>query len=120
MVGDPEWLPHPVRLIGKAINLLDRHLYRDTDEIKTKLLKGLLLTLAITASTGIISFFLLYMCFSINRLVGLLVSIIMSTYCLAAHDLKKAAIEIYEKIDADDLPGARKAVGQYTGFHGRL
>ena len=115
MVGDPEWLPHPVRLIGKAINLLDRHLYRDTDENKTKLLKGLLLTLAITASTGIISFFLLYMCFSINRLVGLLASIIMSTYCLAAHDLKKAAIEIYEKIVAGDLPGARKAVGMIVG-----
>lgn len=115
MIGDPEWLPHPVRLIGRAINLLDRHLYRDTDENKTKYLKGLLLTLAITASTGIISALMLYLCFKINRYLGIALSIIMSTYCLAAHDLKKAAMQVYKKTVSDDLPEARKAVGMIVG-----
>ncbi len=115
IVGDPEWLPHPVRLIGKAINLLDRHLYRDTDENRTKFLKGLLLTLAITASTGLISTLLLYICFSINKYLGFALSIVMSTYCLAAHDLKKSALGVYEKIVSGDLPGARKAVGMIVG-----
>ncbi len=115
VIGDPVWLPHPVRAIGKLINLLEKLLYRDTDENSRKLRKGLLLTALVVLITALSGVFILYISYHINIYLYLIVVIIMSTYCIAAHDLKKAAMRVYDRLALGDLPGARQAVAMIVG-----
>ncbi len=115
VTGDPVWLPHPVRAMGKLINLLEKLLYRDTDENSRKLRKGLLLTALVVLITALSGIFILYISYHINIYLYLIVVIIMSTYCIAAHDLKKAAMRVYDRLVLGDLPGARQAVAMIVG-----
>ena len=51
VLGDPEWFPHPVRLMGKAIEHGEEVL-RDPDQTKTtELLSGAVHTVALVAGT---------------------------------------------------------------------
>ena len=115
LTGDPEWLPHPVRLMGKLINLLDRLLYRDTDENRGQFLKGLLLTAVTVLLTAVSGILILYLCFRVHRYLGYTASIIMSTYCIAARDLRRAAMEVYGRLEEGDLDGARRSLAMIVG-----
>jgi adenosylcobinamide-phosphate synthase len=115
IIGDPVWLPHPVRATGKLINLLEQILYRDTDEKSRKLRKGLLLTALVVLITALSGIFILCICHHINIYLYLAATLIMSTYCIAAHDLKKAAMRVYDRLVSKDLPGARQAVAMIVG-----
>ncbi|MCR5746184.1 MAG: adenosylcobinamide-phosphate synthase CbiB [Lachnospiraceae bacterium] len=115
IIGDPNWLPHPVRMIGKAIILLEHLLYRDTDDHKRQFFKGMLLTLIIIIVSFSLSTLVLFLCYSLNDIAGVIASIIMSTYFLAANDLKKSAMKVYRCLTKNDLPSARKAVAMIVG-----
>ena len=43
MFGDPVWLYHPVRLIGKLIGLLEKVLYKEGAENKSLFARGIFL-----------------------------------------------------------------------------
>lgn len=54
ILGDPHWFPHPVRFIGKLIQILEKILYR----FSCKKITGGILTILTVAMTFIISFYI--------------------------------------------------------------
>jgi len=47
IIGDPYWLPHPVRIVGKVIEYLERTLRKDNQSQQTQQtekIKGIILT----------------------------------------------------------------------------
>ena len=44
IVGDPHWLPHPVRIIGKVIEYLARVLRKNNQNQRAEKIKGIFLT----------------------------------------------------------------------------
>ncbi|MGH9763753.1 MAG: cobalamin biosynthesis protein, partial [Blastocatellia bacterium] len=47
-IGDPSWLPHPVRLMGKTIEMGERFLHNQNRSSAFQLFAGGLLTVTVT------------------------------------------------------------------------
>jgi adenosylcobinamide-phosphate synthase len=119
LFGDPYWLPHPIRLIGKLIAGLDKMLLGDIRDqerdYKKEFRKGILLTVLVLMITVSVTSILLYFAYKASPLLGLVVESIMSYQMLATKCLKLESMKVYAKLKEGDLPGARKAVSMIVG-----
>ncbi len=113
IIGDPEWLPHPVRFQGKIISFFDKELNNKSNNNGMLIFRGTATMLAVAGITGVISSALLFLLFKIHFLFGFFGEIIMSTYCLAGHDLIRHAINVYNH--RYDLNESRLSVGKIVG-----
>ncbi|MBQ1993501.1 MAG: cobalamin biosynthesis protein CobD [Lachnospiraceae bacterium] len=116
IIGDPRWIYHPVRLIGKLIEVTERLLrkiFPDTE--KGLLVAGGFLVLIVSGiSTGII-FCLVYFSYRANIYAGIAVESILSYFILATKSLKVESMKVYEKLKEKDLEGSRYAVSMIVG-----
>ncbi len=110
LLGDPRWLPHPIRLFGRTITLFEKHL---NSGINLKL-KGLITTLILTTTTFSIFFLILiklqhidyaYMIFS-----GLFVF-----YGLANRSLITEALKVKRTLSTSGLTAGRKQLSYIVG-----
>ncbi len=119
LFGDPYWLPHPVRLIGKLIAGLDRALLGELREKerneKKEFRKGLLLTILVVVIIVTVTAAILYAAYRLTPLLGLAVESIMTYQLLATKCLKLESMKVYAKLKEDDLTGARTAVSMIVG-----
>ncbi|WP_040950375.1 adenosylcobinamide-phosphate synthase CbiB [Gorillibacterium massiliense] len=119
MFGDPYWLPHPIRLIGRWIAKLDRVLFGDIGrqqrDNKRELQKGILLTALVLIMTAAGSFFILWGAYKIAPVFGLVVESLMTYQILATKCLKLESMKVYAKLKEQDLEGARTAVSMIVG-----
>ena len=60
IIGDPYWLPHPVRIIGKVIEYLERVLRKNNQNQQTEKIKGIILTVITVGLSYFIIYFLIY------------------------------------------------------------
>lgn len=119
MLGDPYWLPHPVRAIGNLIAKLEAGLLRKKDGAdKTQdeeRRAGRILVITVLTLTGGISFLMLWMAYTLHPVLGIVIESIMSYQILAAKCLKQESMKVYARLKEQDLPGARKAVSMIVG-----
>lgn len=114
--GDPYWLPHPIRLIGKLISVTEkciRKLFPKTQ--KGELSGGFFFVLIVLAVSTIVPTCIIWFGFSIHFYVGLLIESIMCYQMLATKSLKVESMKVYKKLKDGDLDGARKAVSMIVG-----
>lgn len=114
--GDPVWLYHPVRIIGKWIALLEKILRKITGNHNKRLLVagGILWILVILASAAVPAG-LLYLVKRISPCAAFMLECFWCYQLLAARSLGKESRKVYDRLEADDLPGARKAVSMIVG-----
>lgn len=112
LLGDPEWLPHPVRQIGRLLSGLEsltRRLWRNERVAGTV---TILAALAVTA--GVV-----WGTLAAARLAGetaeRVVGVIWVYLGLSARCLSDEARRVYRCLTACDLPAARNAVGRIVG-----
>ena len=125
IIGDPEGWPHPVRLFGKEIELLERVLRKETDEPEVQRAKGALLTAAVAGSAAAGTAGLMRLARAMGKAVPIpllnesipaaLAGTVLGTYCLASKSLADAADPVYEALRENDIARARKAVGMIVG-----
>lgn len=113
IIGDPSWMPHPVRLMGRIISQCDQKFNNGSHNNAVQILKGSVFAGLLTFVTAIISMTLLLISFKISYIFGIFIEIIMSTYCLAGHDLIKHAMNVYN--NRYDIAKARASVGMIVG-----
>lgn len=114
-VGDPRWLPHPVVLIGKAIEKLEYLMRRMAQSPFSLQAAGLLTAVLITGASWFLTFLLISWCFKINFWAGSLLSVWLISTTVAARGLAGAAGEIYTLLREGDLAAARTKVGMIVG-----
>ena len=117
--GDPVWLYHPVRIIGKWIAFLEkilRKLVGDQEGNEKKLLiaGGILWTLVIVASAAV-PMGSLYLAEKLSPCAAFVLECFWCYQLLAARSLGKESKKVYKKLIQDDLPGARLAVSMIVG-----
>ena len=113
LVGDPEQLPHPVRLIGHAITKGEQVLHPEPDfpdarphcSKTQEFLAGLLLTTNITIATYLLS----------STIQNPILLILLASTTLAARNLDDEARKVLEALDRDDLPVARQRLARIVG-----
>lgn len=119
ILGDPYWLPHPIRLIGNLIAKLETSLLeKKNNKILTdseKLTRGKVLVITVCLCTGAAVFFSLSLAFWIHNILGVLVESVMVYQILATKCLKKESMKVYSKLKANNLDGAREAVSMIVG-----
>ena len=123
LLGDPYWLPHPIRLIGNLIAALDRKLLGNPEESERndhrEFLKefhsGIVLVVLVLLSVTVVAAVLLFGCYALHPYIGLGLETIMTYQILATKCLKVESMKVYACLKRGDLPAARKAVSMIVG-----
>ena len=115
LFGDPHWLWHPVRLMGKFIRTLENHLYRQEDSDRKKFYKGLLLSVSVIAVTAAVSGLIVFVFWKIHPYAGALAEGVMCYQLIAVKALKDESMKVYRELKNSDIKGARRAVSMIVG-----
>lgn len=117
--GDPVWLYHPVRIIGKWISFLEKILRKfagdqEGNEKKLLIAGGILWILVILASVAV-PMGILYLAEKFSPCAAFVLECFWCYQLLAARSLGKESKKVYKKLIQDDLSGARLAVSMIVG-----
>ena len=117
--GDPVWLYHPVRIIGKWISFLEKILRKfagdqEGNEKKLLIAGGILWILVILASAAV-PMGILYLAEKFSPCAAFVLKCFWCYQLLAARSLGKESKKVYKKLIQDDLSGARLAVSMIVG-----
>ncbi len=115
IVGDPQWMPHPVRLIGSWIRFFEKLLRNPEDPPEKQRFKGAVLTSAVLLLTGGLTGGVVILSDMLHPFFGMAVKVALCTFCLAAKSLKDASMDVYEQLSVPDLEKSRYAVSMIVG-----
>jgi adenosylcobinamide-phosphate synthase len=115
LAGDPEWLPHPVRLMGHAITRGERALRRPHHTDTTDLLTGAALTATLVASAYLLTRETIRLARRLHPTLGHTVELLLAWTTLAARSLHQEAASVLHALEADDLPLARTRLSRIVG-----
>jgi adenosylcobinamide-phosphate synthase len=113
VLGDPPWMPHPVRLIGRAVTSGEARLR--TGEPRADLWRGALLAYAVVTATGLAACIAIAIASTVAGWLGLAVAVLIAWTTLALNGLDRAAGEVEGALRCgrDDL--ARAAMPALVG-----
>jgi adenosylcobinamide-phosphate synthase len=112
LIGDPRWLPHPVRLIGRCA-LAVEPLWRRI--VRAPRAAGIAATATIVIGTGLVGFALLRGAFLLHPWLGHGLSVYLIYASIAARDLSRHSRRVSRLLSKGDLQGARMAVAMMVG-----
>ena len=115
LIGDPLWLPHPVRWMGRMINGGERLLRIIARNPTTELLAGLGLTIIVVTTFGIGSWFLLLWLRGVNPALAFVVPVYLAASTLAIRSLLDEAQTVRRFLVNGDLLSARQQVARIVG-----
>lgn len=116
LLGDPEFLYHPVRLIGKLIQFLERLIRPAVGTSEKGLIAGgALLAVLVCLCTGGTAWTLLFLARRLSPVCFYIVSVFTSYQLLAVKSLRTESMNVYRELKKGDLTGARKAVSRIVG-----
>ena len=122
LIGDPHFIPHPVRLIGSLISFLDKRLNCDAGIISLKkklnLIKykrGMLLAFTVIFATFAMSVIIIVAAYSINLYAGIIAEAVMTWQILATKCLRVESMRVYDALRTDGVDAGRRAVSMIVG-----
>lgn len=122
LIGDPHFLPHPVRLIGSLISFLDKRLNSDVkynssenEANLTKYKRGVLLAFTVIFGTFAVSVIILVAAYSINLYAGVIAEAVMTWQILATKCLRVESMRVYDALSTDGVDAGRRAVSMIVG-----
>lgn len=114
IVGDPEWFPHPVRLIGKYVSFAERRAKRDDPPARTLRRRAVWVavsTVLIAAGVTAVALFMLGLWGYWPRWIGMA---LVSWTCLSARNLADEAGGVRRALE-ESLEAGRARVGRIVG-----
>lgn len=116
VIGDPHWMYHPVRLIGKWITILENRLRKCFPKTeKGERTAGGMLVLLVCFTTLLVSWGLLAIAYRWNFWAGFALEAWMCYQIFAVRSLKTESMKVYRELEKGDLVGARAAVSMIVG-----
>lgn len=122
LIGDPHFIPHPVRLIGSLISFCDKRLNCDAgyniSEKKlnlTKYKRGMLLAFTVIFATFAMSVIIIVAAYSINLYAGVIAEAVMTWQILATKCLRVEGMRVYDALRTDGIDAGRRAVSMIVG-----
>jgi adenosylcobinamide-phosphate synthase len=113
LLGDPQWFPHPVRLVGRLASGAERQI-RSMTFLPPRVAGVLTAVTVIGMTVGVVQL-LVWLAFGLHPLAGLMVSALMLYFAIAPRDLSVHAGAVRKALLADDLGLARRKVAMMVG-----
>src|SRR5436309_4462858 len=111
LFGDPRWLPHPVRWIGRLIDLLENLLRK----VFPEWLGGVVLLFLVAGTAGGLTWVALEIAGGCHPLARLGLSAVLIYYGLAARSLASDTNKVLEYCAQEKWLEARQALGGLVG-----
>ena len=123
LLGDPYWLPHPIRAIGNLISRLEGYfLGKKSEEFgnrkrdsEKEVRQGRVFVVVVLLVTVSVASAILLFTYKWNLYLGVCVESVMTYQVLAAKCLKVESMKVYDCLKNQDLEAARKAVSMIVG-----
>lgn len=103
--GDPRFLPHPVRWMGKGIEVLEPRFRNFSSGLFTG---GLAFSLTLILLAWATSTIVMGLSFAIHPVPGKIIEIGLIYYCISTLSLKKAALDVVRSLREEGLATAKK------------
>lgn len=112
VLGDPRFLPHPVRWMGWAIEKAEPFFRRRfPDEFRA----GLFFALALILGCWALSALTIALAYRMHGLLGFTIETLLLFYCFSARSLSQAGMEIHSSLAAGEVDRARTQVAMIVG-----
>jgi len=119
LIGDPQWLPHPVRIMGKGISSAERFLRGAATSPSGERRAGVLLVLLITVATFLITFSILIIIWLLpgtaGTIAGMAVVIYLTSTTMAIRGLITSAQAVIRPVKEGDIEQARHNLSMIVG-----
>lgn len=112
ILGDPRWLPHPVRWMGKAVTVCEPFFRRISSRL---FIAGALYAVFLILSTWLLASLAVETLGWIHPLLRAGIEIVLVFFCLSARSLAQAAMEIHTCLVQKNVDLARQKVALIVG-----
>ena len=116
VLGDPAWLYHPIRLIGKLIHkneeILRKRFPKDPEGERKA---GILLVPMVTLPSMLVPAAAIKLAAMLHPALGTGLEVFWMEQILAGRCMKDEALKVYDALMADDLPEARLRLSYLVG-----
>jgi adenosylcobinamide-phosphate synthase len=112
LLGDPRWLPHPVRCIGAFALALENPLRRI---VLNPRVAGIVTVLVVVGGTGMSAGSLLYLAGKLHPAAGDAVAVLLLYTSFACRDLIRHSHRVYAALRNNNLSEARRYVAMMVG-----
>lgn len=110
LLGDPQWLPHPVVGFGKAISWFEHRLNKGGRRV----FKGAFTAVFLIAATFLLAALMVWGAFCIHRWLGILFMSVSVFFCLAGKTLEDEVAAVFQAADRS-LDEGRRQVSRIVG-----
>ena len=110
-VGDPYWMPHPIRAVGRLISKLEK-IARSGGGLG---LNGALLAIAVILLTCTAALAVTAVGYLVNFWLGIAVESVLCCYLIAARSLCYESTKVRRALEKNDVEAARQAVSMIVG-----
>lgn len=119
LIGDPRWLPHPVRGIGKAIVVLEDMLRKHARTAASEKTAGIMLVMCIVPAAFFFAYWvhesLLRFEHPVMRVVGAIVIVYLISTTIAVRELISSARLVIDSVKNSDIETARRDLSMIVG-----
>ena len=112
VLGDPRWLPHPVRWMGTAISIFEPR-FRQLSA--NPVLCGALYAIFLISATWAMTFLIVETAARVHPLLKPCLEIVLIFFCISARSLEDAAMEIHRYLLQKRVDQAREKVALIVG-----
>lgn len=115
VIGDPRWLPHPVRLMGRAIAWYEHMVRPVVRTAAGQRVAGLVLAIGLPLMAYMAGWVTVTLAGMVHGAVGNGMAVFLAVTTLAARDLADQALAVQRALEAGFLEQAREAVSRIVG-----
>ncbi len=115
VIGDPRWLPHPVRLMGRVIAWYEQGVRRVTAHRTGELVAGIALAVGLPAVSYSFAWLAVEWSGRVHEVAGKGVEVFLAFTTLASRDLADHVVTVWRALKAGSLDEARLAVARIVG-----
>jgi adenosylcobinamide-phosphate synthase len=115
LLGDPHNMPHPIRLIGKLIEKVEKRLRTKCKNDKDERFFGSVLWLIVVGTSYFVPLIILKFAFVINGCFAVIVEGVLCYYLLANRSLRDESMKVYGSLKNNNILEARRFLSYIVG-----
>ncbi len=120
IIGDPHFMPHPVRAVGSLILFLEKRLLGDgtlqeNRDPKREKRRGFVMWILVVSTTVLVTFLIMFVCYALGSIPGVIAESVLTCYILAGRSLYRESMAVSKCLQSNDIAAARKALSMIVG-----